>query len=197
MSLSNMMKDKLILQKQNGNVFENINSLVVPKFIMTERDDLQIETGDLLIRKLPNGLEDTFEVIDPGFYSGMGQLPSGYKATYKKLGIPEAETAIKNITYNFHGENARVNNNSVDNSTNIVNSNSDIAEHIELLRTEVSRLIKSTEEKRDALDIVDAIECQMNSEKPSKAVLNTLISALPHAGSIASIGSFLLTALAG
>ncbi|TON79371.1 hypothetical protein CGH48_25270, partial [Vibrio parahaemolyticus] len=86
---------------------------------------------------------------------------------------------------------------STDNSTNVVNENSAVAEHIDLLRAEINRLVQSTQEKQDALEIVDAIEGQFSSDKPSKAVVNTLISSLPHAGSIASIGSFLVSALGG
>jgi hypothetical protein len=197
MSFSDMMNDQLLLRKQNGEVVEGIKSAVTPNEIITERYDVQIESGDLLVRKLPSGLEETFKIIDPGFYQGISGMSSGYNISYKKLGIPEAETEVKNITYNFHGNNARVNNDSVDNSTNIVNMGSEISEHIELLRNEVNRLIQDKTEKSDALDVVDAIEGQLTSEKPSKVVVKTLLSALPHAGSIASVGSFLLAAIGG
>lgn len=197
MSFSNMMNDQLLLRKQNGEVVEGIKSAVTPNKIITERYDIQIESGDLLVRKLPSGLEETFKIIDPVFYQGFSGISSGYNISYKKLGIPEAETEVKNITYNFHGNNARVNNDSVDNSTNIVNMGSEISEHIELLRNEVNRLIQDKTEKSDALDVVDAIEGQLTSKKPSKIVVKTLLSALPHAGSIASVGSFLLAAIGG
>ncbi|KDC49041.1 hypothetical protein [Pseudoalteromonas fuliginea] len=197
MSFSSMMNDQLFLRKQNGETVEGIKAAVTPNVIVTERYDVQIESGDLLVRKLPSGLEETFKIIDPGFYQGISGISSGYKISYKKLGIPEAESEVKNITYNFHGDNARVNNDSIDNSTNVVNSGSEISEHIELLRSEVNRLIQDANEKSDALDVVDAIEGQLTSEKPSRVVIKTLISALPHAGSIASVGSFLLAAIAG
>lgn len=197
MSFSNMMNDQLLLRKQNGEIIEGIKSAVTPRTIITERYDVQIESGDLLVRKLPSGLEETFKIIDPGFYQGISDISYGYKISYKKLGIPDAETEVKNITYNFHGDNARVNNDSVDNSTNIVNSGSEISEHIELLRSEINRLVQDAKEKSDALDVVDALEGQLTSEKPSKVVIKTLLSALPHAGSIASVGSFLLTAIGG
>ena len=193
MSYSDMMNDLLVLQKQNGQVVDGIKAAVTPNAIVTERSDLAFESGDLLIRKLPSGQEDTFKILDPGFYQGMEEIPPGYKITYKKLGIPEAETEMNNIVYNFNGDNARVNNNSVDNSTNVVNNESEILEHIELLRSEVNRLLVDQQEKDDAHEIINALEGQLNSNKPSKAAIKTLISALPHAGSIASIGSFLLS----
>ena len=111
--------------------------------------------------------------------------------------IPEAEKAIRSITYNITGSNARVNNNSIDNSTNVVNINSDVAEHISMLRQEIQQLTVSQTEKTEAIEIVNAIEEQFQSGSPSKAVLKALTAVLPHAGNIASIGSFLLTAIGG
>jgi hypothetical protein len=99
------------------------------------------------------------------------------------------------VTYNISGSNARVNNQSVDNSTNIVNENPEISEHILSLRKEIERVVELGNDKSEALEIVDAIEGQFDSSTPSKVVMKTLVSALPHSGAIASIGSFLLAAV--
>ena len=192
---SNLMKDKVTVLKKNGDKFEDIQASVQTQKTFIHRSDILIETGDLIQRKMSNGGTETYEVIDPGFHEGGSRIPAGYQIKHKNLGLPEAEKAVQKIIYNLNGTNSRVNNHSVDNSTNIANENSDIFEHIELLRFEINRLIHSSQEKNDALEIVDAIEEQFSSEKPSKAVVNTLIASLPHAGSIASIGSFLLSAL--
>ncbi|TQP21870.1 hypothetical protein [Vibrio cholerae] len=192
---SDLMKDKVTVLKKNGDKFEDIQASVQTQKTFIHRSDILIETGDLIQRKMSNGGTETYEVIDPGFHEGGSMIPAGYQIKHKNLGLPEAEKAVQKIIYNLNGTNSRVNNHSVDNSTNIANENSDIFEHIELLRFEINRLIHSSQEKNDALEIVDAIEEQFSSEKPSKAVVNTLIASLPHAGSIASIGSFLLSAL--
>jgi hypothetical protein len=126
-----------------------------------------------------------------------GNLPARYEIRYKKLGLPEAEKAISNITYNITGSNARINNNSVDNSTNIININQEVADHISLLRQEIQKLVHDTEQQRETLELVDAIKGQFESSSPSKAVLGTLINALPSVGNIASIGSFLLSCVGG
>lgn len=136
-------------------------------------------------------------MIDPGFHEGVHGIPAHYQMKVQKLGIPKAKKAIQSITYNISGSNARVNNNSTDNSTNIINVNQDIAEHLSMLRQEVEKAIQTDEEKKDALEVVDAIQGQFESGNPSKAVIKTLISSLPYAGSIASIGSFLITAIGG
>ena len=195
MSFSDMMNDQLLLRKQSGKVVEGIKSAVTPDVIITERYDVPIESGDLLVRKLPSGLEETFKIIDPGFYQGMSGLSSGYKISYKKLGIPEAEAAIKNITYNIHGHNARVNNNSTDNSNNVVNINNELSESVEALKAEINRLELSAEEKSEAIEVVSAIEEQCKNERPSKVVVSALIKSLPTAASIASIGSLIVSLL--
>ena len=116
--------------------------------------------------------------------------------THRKLGLPEAKAAVQSITYNISGSNARVNNHSTDNSVNTFNINPDVAEHIYMLRQEVKRVLPQ-QDQQPALEVVDAIESQFESSTPSKAVVKTLLGALPSAGSIASIGSFLLSALGG
>jgi hypothetical protein len=193
-ALSSLLKDTITLLKKNGERVEGIKASVQSKKIFIQRSDILIETGDLIQRKMSNGGEETYEVVDPGFHERYGGIPAGYQMTHRKLGLPEAEKAVQNITYHISGANARVNNHSVDNSTNVVNVNPDITEHIAMLRQEIQRLFDGAPQQ-EALEIVDAIKSQFESSSPSKAVLGTLINALPAAGSIASIGSFLLNCI--
>lgn len=197
MPFSSLMKDKVSVLKGNGEVFKDIQASVQTKKTFIQRSDILIETGDLIQRTMSNGATETYEVVDPGFHEGLGGIPAGYQIVHKNLGLPEAEKAIQSITYNLNGNNTRVNNNSTDNSTNVVNINNDVAEHISMLRDEIKKLAESIERQSEAYEIVDAIESQFESSKPSKAVLNTLINALPSAGGIASIGSFLLSCVGG
>ena len=91
---------------------------------------------------MSNGGEETFEVIDPGFHERFHGIPAGYQMEVRQLGIPEARSAIQNITYNVTGQNARINQNSVDQSINIIELSSDMAENIRALRDEVNRIVK-------------------------------------------------------
>lgn len=197
MVFSEMMNDTIKVLKSDGQEIDNLKASVQSKGIFLMRSDVLVEPSDLIQRVMSNGGTETFRVIDPGFYEGLHGIPSHYQMKVQKLGLPEAEKAIQSITYNINGPNARVNNNSTDNSTNVININQDVMEHISLLRQEIQQMIQTHEEQKEALEIVDAIESQVESGSPSKVVLKTLISALPHAGSIASIGSFLLSALGG
>lgn len=196
MTFSDILNDNVTLLKKNGDRVEGIKASVQSKKIFINRSDILIETGDLIQRKMSNGGEETYEVIDPGFHESFGSIEAHYKMTHRKLGLPEAKAAVQSITYHISGPNARVNNHSTDNSVNTVNINPDVAEHISMLRHEVKRLLPDNEQQ-PALEVVDAIEGQFESSSPSKVVVKTLLSALPSAGSIASIGSFLLSALGG
>ncbi|EEM6164775.1 hypothetical protein GJ200_19560 [Salmonella enterica subsp. enterica] len=197
MPLSNLLKDTVSLLKKNGEKVDNIKASVQSKKIFINRSDILIETGDLIQRRMSNGGEETYEVIDPGFHERHGTIAAGYQMTHKKLGLPEVDKAIQNITYNISGANSRVNNHSIDNSINIANFNSDVAEHIAMLRSEIEALISKPEEKKEALEIVDAIEGQFSSDKPSKVIVKSLLASLPTIGSIATIGSFLLSCFGG
>ena len=196
MSFSSMLNDNVTLLKKSGDRVDGIKASVQSKKIFINRSDILIETGDLIQRKMSNGGEETYEVIDPGFQEGFGAIEAHYHMTHRKHGLPEAKAAVHSITYNISGPNARVNNHSTDNSVNTVNINPDVAEHISMLRQEVKRLLPQ-QDQDSALEVVDAIESQFESSTPSKIVVKTLLGALPSAGSIASIGSFLLSALGG
>ncbi|MDZ7788122.1 MAG: hypothetical protein U5K73_08405 [Halofilum sp. (in: g-proteobacteria)] len=164
--------------------------------IFIQGKELLIESGDLIQRSMSNGAEETFEVIDPGFHECFHGIPAGYQMDVRKLGIPEAKSAIQSITYNVTGHNARINQNSIDQSVNVVELPQDVAENIEALRAEIERVVQDPSVRNEATDVVDAIESQFRSGAPKKSVLQALVRGLPSAGSIASIGSFLLS-LAG
>lgn len=195
MPFQEIMTDKVKVIKSDGQEIEDLKASVRSKSIYLMQSDVLIEPNDLIQRIMSNGGTETFKVIDPGFHENLDEIPAHYQMKVQKLGIPEAKKAIQSITYHISGPNARVNNNSTDNSTNIININQDIAEHLSMLRKEVEKIVQTSENKKDALEVVDAIEGQFESGKPSKAVIKTLVSALPHAGSIASIGSFLISAI--
>jgi len=195
MPISQLYTDKISLIKTNGTRVDNIKCSVQSNQIFLDVFNTPIEPKDIVIRKMSNGVEETFLVIDPNFYEEFHGLKAHYQMKVKKLGLPEAKQAIQNITYHISGNNARVNNNSTDNSTNTVTYNSEVEEHINMLRSEINRTISNDNDKKSSLEIVDAIEIQFKADKPSKTVVSTLINALPAIGSIASIGSFLIAYL--
>jgi hypothetical protein len=191
------MTDNIKVIKEDGQEVDGLKASVQGDVIFLMQSDVLIEPNDLIQRIMSNGGTETFKVIDPNFHEKVHSIPAHYQMKVQKLGIPEAQKAIHSITYNINGPNARVNNSSTDNSSNVVNFNQDVSDHLEMLRYEIDKLVNTSEEKKDALEVVDAIQGQFESGSPSKAVVKTLLSALPHAGSVASIGSFLLSIVGG
>ncbi len=193
MVFDELLTDRVSLIKQDGSVAEGIKANVQKNKIFIQGTEHLIEPRDLIQRKMSNGGEETYEVIDPEFHEQFHGIPAGYQMDVRKLGIPEAKSAIQTITYNVTGHNARINQNSVDQSVNIVNVAPDVVENLEALRLEIERLLPEGEERNSASEVIDAIEDQFGSGSPKKSVIGALLRGLPAAGSIASIGSFLLS----
>jgi len=193
--IDRLMRDKVSLLKKTGEQIENIKASVQRKKIFINRSDIMIESGDLIQRKMSNGGEETFEVIDPGFHEKFHAISAHYQMDVRKLGIPEAERAIQNITYNITGNNVRIYKNSTDNSVNIVYENPELFTKIEELREEIKTLNLTKEREVEALEIVDGIKNNIESGRPNKTIIDTLLVALPKAANIASIGSFILSCL--
>lgn len=195
MGFSSLMTDTVTILKKDGTQFEGVRASVQSDKIFISRTTLLIESGDLIQRRMSNGGEETFEVIDPGFHEKFHSIPAGYQMTVKKLGIPEAKSAIQNTTYHIAGPNARINQNSIDNSTNITNINPDAIQLIATLRNTIQRAELSFEEERSAVEVIDAVDAQFRSGSPRKSVVTALLSALPHAANVATIISSLLALL--
>ncbi len=153
MPFDDFMTDKVSILKKNGDKIESVGASVQPPTIFINRGDILIEYGDLVQRTMSNGGEETFEVVDPGFKERFGGFDAHYQMQVRTLGIPEAIEAVKSINVHVSGNYARINTNSIDNSTNIYDSIEDLREHITALRSEIERIGSP-----DDLEIVDAID---------------------------------------
>ncbi len=193
MGFAGLMTDTVSILKQNGDLFEGIKASVQSNKIFIEGAQPLIETGDLVRRKMSNGGEETFRVLDPGFHEKFHAIPAGYQMKVLKLGVPEAARNIENITYNVSGHNARINLNSVDNSHNAVSVNPDAVELLSALRGVISGMGLPPDQVREASELLDSAEAQIQSGKPSKPVLSALLNALPHAANVAAIASSILS----
>lgn len=194
MPFSDFMTDTITVRKSNGEVIENVKASVQSNQIFLDRSDILIEPRDLIERRMSNGGIETFDVIDPGFNEAFHGIEAHYQMKVKKLGLPEAKQRTQSITYNITGHNARINNDSVDNSTNSVNIGSDVQEYLSALRQIIETII-DTKEKKSASEIVDGVELQLAQPKPSKTVISVLLGALPHIASISSLATAIIGAL--
>ncbi|KWS71674.1 hypothetical protein AL053_23445 [Pseudomonas savastanoi pv. fraxini] len=194
MSFESMMLDTIELLKQNGSRTPGIKGRVQKGKITTFDSSLQIEPHDLFIRKASNGTEETYEVIDPVFHEAFHGIPASYEIEVRKLGVPEAKQHIQSITFNVTGAGARINSNSTDNSTNTINTGSQVMNHLDTIRKELAAANLSDEQAAEAADVLEAVEVQLASGKPKKGIVKVLLGALP---SVASISTAIASILAG
>lgn len=118
--LRDFMKDKLTLVKQDGQRIENVGAAVTPGKIIIDNGKLPVEEGDTLERLLPNGLVEQYTVLDRGYFAEFHGQPAHYQIeVQKESGIPRRSN--NQTIYNVTGPNARVNVQSTDTSTNVVN----------------------------------------------------------------------------
>jgi hypothetical protein len=118
--LDGFMTDNVSLVKANGQRIENIGANVQAKKIFIDNGSVPIEEGDILERKLPNGLVERYRVMDRGYFAAFSGTPAHYQVQVQK------ETALVpraggTTIYNVSGLNARVNVQSTDVSTNVIN----------------------------------------------------------------------------
>lgn len=151
--LGRMMYDTVTLEKQNGELIENINANVQPDMIFIDDGSLPIEESDVLIRKLDNGLVERYKVLERGFYSKQMGISAHYQCKVKKESAIKAQQhQPQQIVYNLNGANSRVNNNSSDSSTNIVNINK------ENLFENLKEIIKeNVEDPNEKLELIEAV----------------------------------------
>ncbi|MBZ2210074.1 hypothetical protein [Massilia soli] len=198
MNFQQLLSDTITVVKRNGGArFEGIKAAVQSEEISILQSQPFIEPNDLILRSMSNGGEETFVVLDPGFHEGLGRIPAGYRARVRKMGLPEAQSAVQSIIYNVTGSNARINNHSVDNSINLVQDNSgEVAQLLAELRRSMNAAQLPPADRDEALEIIDGVESQFTNEKPKRSIVRAMLNALPHVANVATtIGA--LVSLAG
>jgi hypothetical protein len=190
-----MMKDVIEILKATGEKLPNVRSGVQGnKIMIMSPGKLVIDVGDLVRRKLSTGAEETYRVTNPEFSEGLHGIPPHYTLHVTKLGLPEATKAIQSITYNISGHNTRINNNSVDQSTNVYQGN-DLSQHISQLRAAVSTANISDREACDANEVIDEVETQLKSGQPKRTIVSALLKALPPITSVMNAATALMNAM--
>ena len=180
-NLKAMMNEKLALVKRDGSLYrENIPGRVTDNLVMTFVSDLPIEAGDHILRKLPSGLVDDFVVVDPGYQAEAGPISPHFQTKVRRSERPTSlqQAVVQSITNNFHGNNVRVNTNSVDNSINIVGDIvvSDLSAFLDQARPEISKLPIHAQRKMEGhLAILDD---EVRSAEPSQPRMRAALQSL-------------------
>ena len=93
--LKSMCKDNVSLIKANGEKYENISAQVGSTKILIPDYKLPIEEGDKLTRALPNGFEETYEVIDRGYFGGNGPIEPYYGVQVRRVSKNAIPTTLQ------------------------------------------------------------------------------------------------------
>lgn len=193
--LEEFEKDNISVIKKNGQKHEGLKASVQKGRIFLSDSSVFIEPRDHIVRHMSNGGTETYEVIDPGFFEAMMDFEAHYQMTVKRLGEVDAEKVAQSVIYNFHGDNARVNNHSVDNSYNAVSHSSKVTQYITELKTEIEKLDLPISDRQDALEVVEELKTQLQAPTPKRSIVKSLLAALPAVEAIASIGSSIIAML--
>ena len=187
MQFAELRNDTIDLICKDGTTHAGLKASVQKTKIFLEAGTLLVQTGDLIVRRMSNGGEETFRVIDPGYREPFLKMKASYQMEVEKLGLPEARSAVQNVTYNISGPNARVNQGSVDNSTNIMQVENRAIAHLAELRGEIENAQLAVAEKSAALEVIDEVDEAFKSGKPKKSIVSALLSSLPHVANVSTI----------
>lgn len=135
---------------------------------------IDVETGDEVRRLLPNGKEEVFIIRDAVYSDGLGPIPPHYNLKVFRKGSFARHTGGHYI--NVSGHNARVNLNSTDNSTNVVNTTSIFAQ----VASAIEQGVDDAAERETLLEALKAIETSDSSEGKGQAYQRLIANAANH-----------------
>lgn len=182
--LRDFNKDKVTLVKADGTVAkEQVPALVTGNQIFSADKTLPVEVGDYLLRNLPNGLVEKYEVTNPKYYDVGHGLDAHFQIDVTRAGSPQEQTAVvQGITNNFNGPNSRVNINSTDNSINVSAefSSKQLHDFVEQVRPVLSQLPEESQQIIEA----QLVNIEEEADKPTPKKMRVL-SALQSIKSVA------------
>ena len=136
--LENFPTEEIEIFDEYGKYIANVKGFFGKEYLTITDVSIPIVEGQYIIRKLPNGVNEKYEIINSKYNKGNENVCDFYKLTLKKSTIKNKETkTIINNIYNCE----KVNVDSIDNSVNIKLNNSE-----ELILNEIKKILDSIQE---------------------------------------------------
>jgi hypothetical protein len=169
------MKDTIVLIKPDGTRTEDIKAKVSEERIKTYNVTLQIEQGDIVERKLPNGLTEIYEVLDVTQAHGIPQSGPSQEMKVRKLNAFQDKPQPVTV-HNYHGVQSvqHGSNNTAYNTQNFGLETQQLADLITQMRTSVHDLDLPEEDKEEAQQMLDVLEEQAKAQPSNVARIKVL-----------------------
>ncbi len=181
MSIRSLLRERCTLVKPDGQRFSSILSgFQVDKITLIDDAKLPVEEGDVVERKLPNGLLEEYVILDRGFYPARGGFPAMYQAKVRKKTSLPSPVGGGQTVYNLIGPNSRVNIRSHDASQNVIavtpsNLFADI-------RTAVEQGISDAQRREEVLSRVAELEKSLGTESFRDRYIQFMGTVADHVG---------------
>jgi hypothetical protein len=176
-----LCKDRVKVTKQDGRVFENVSASVQRGMVHFPDARVPIQDGDAIERTLPGGAVERYMVTDAGFQHGLHGIPDHYQSQVQKEGgAPrgDARASATTTIYNMSGPQARINVNSTDASTNIINVDSPTL--FSSMRDAVAASGMPEPTRDELIRRIDAMEAESNRPSLAKRYAEFVSSAADH-----------------
>lgn len=145
--LQSLQRDQVTITKPSGEEF-TIRCTVNKDKIITSDVDKTIDVGDTIIRTLPNGAVEKYEVLNPQYYNGIKRaLKPHYEIKIRKLDVPKSGGIhINNVNNNINTNhiNSSINIATLTELSNYITQNTQIEN-----KQEIQNLISELEKAKD------------------------------------------------
>ena len=197
MPFTELMTDLVSIYDRNGNIIkEGVKSSVQGgKAVHTLNADFPVEIGYFVERKIQNGVIERYKVLEPNYYNAFHGIPAHYQMKVVNINaIPDPRTS--STVNNIHASgNARVYQQSVDNSTNTYSS-SEYKEALSQVKSDILDLELDPIDSALVAKAITKITEGVETGSPNKDKLGAYLSLLPSA--VAALDSVVkLAAMAG
>jgi hypothetical protein len=141
--------ERVKIETKTGAVVGPYRALFSGKTIILD-GQAEVDEGDVVIRKLPNGRDERCHVTYTEFCNGMDGIEAYYNVTFRKgseSGVSASEAPKPSTTFNIHGGQVQIGDH---NTQNIVNA-------LQELKRNIDKADASPDEKQQASGLLRSL----------------------------------------
>lgn len=173
---SQFQNDTIRIIKKDGTVLPTEIKAMVDNKGLIHIHDIQIDIaeGDFIERFLPNNKTEKYLILDTRYHNAFYGIPARFECKVEKVTAIKSQNNSSTV-YHISGNNSRVYNNSIDQSSNILNVNT------EKLFSELRQVIQSSiEYNTNLLELVERMEENKGKNTFTKSYTDFIAAAANH-----------------